>query len=72
MVRLPVFTARLSNGYLGAERPQQVKPHTAKEVKDPRRTSQSDGILQLLLGQGTTAAAQQKPDINIHIPKAER
>lgn len=52
MVRLPLFTDRLSNGHLGAERPQQVKPHTAKGVQDPRRTTQRDGILQLLLGPG--------------------
>lgn len=52
MVKLPLFTDGLSNGHLGAERPPQVKPHTAKGVQDPQRTTQSDGILQLLLGLG--------------------
>lgn len=50
MLRLPEFTACLSNGHLGAEGPQQVKPHTVRGAQGPRRTTQSDEILQLLLG----------------------
>lgn len=50
MLRLPEFTACLSNGHLGAEGPQQVKPHTSRRAQDPQRTTQSDEILQLLLG----------------------
>ncbi len=41
----------------GAGGPRQVKPHTARGAQDPRRTTKSDEILQLLLGSMTTAAA---------------
>lgn len=33
----------------GAEGPQQVKPHTARGVQEPLRTTKRDEILQLLL-----------------------